>query len=66
MKEIKKSSISKRNTTNTRNVSVSLFRCDVKGNVCMVVKFTVLELYIMKCLEKGLKPTWQGLKAYQK
>lgn len=32
----------------------------------MIVRFAVLELYIMSCYELGLKPTWQGLKAYQK
>lgn len=32
----------------------------------MIVKFSVLELYINCCLEKGLEPTWKGLKAYLK
>jgi len=32
----------------------------------MIVKFTVLELYIKSCYKLGLEPTWQGLKAYQK
>lgn len=31
----------------------------------MIVKFKVLELYIMKCLENGSNPTLQGLKAYK-
>lgn len=32
----------------------------------MIVKFSVLENYIVSCNEKGLKPTWEGLRAYQK
>ena len=30
----------------------------------MIVKFTVLENYIISCNEEGLKPTWEGLRAY--
>ena len=32
----------------------------------MIFKFEVLELYIKKCMENGLRPTWQGLRIYQK
>ena len=32
----------------------------------MIVKFSVLELYIISCKKNGLYPTWDGLRAYQK
>jgi hypothetical protein len=32
----------------------------------MIVKFSVLENYIISCSKKGLEPTWEELRAYQK
>lgn len=31
----------------------------------MIVKFAILELYVIKCLEIGKEPTLQGLKEYK-
>lgn len=30
----------------------------------MIVKFEVLELYIIRCLKNGLEPTFTGLNEY--